>query len=303
MSFIFINGRYQSDISNPGVLLDYVTIDGDLFTINLPKNFRSSEPIYLVHINKDKASTPLRHLIIADENSEAIVVETYQGRCNLVYVNEIEMNICLKSSAHLHYYKWQQEGNQATHHARFLSEQASDSYLGTYHVARGANDSSDHFYYSLVGEGSTCESIGFYDANQKQTMKIDSRIQHLSSYTNSRQLYKGVANDQAHTAFTGIVMVNPDIKEICAHQKNNNLLLSSQAEMDTRPELEIYSDDVLCSHGATVGQLDEEALFYFRSRGVDEETARALLTEGFSNEVFDAFPDLNVVEMMRSIRV
>lgn len=299
MSFIFINGRYQTDISNPKELLEFVTVEDNVFILHFPENVSLKQPVYLVHINKDKDAAPLRYQIILEEGAEVVIVASYQGRRHLAYRNEIEVNIQLKKQARLHYYKWQQEGCEAEHHARFISEQARDSYLGTYHYAKGAKNASDYFSYFLVGESASCESIGFYDANHKQTMKIDSHIQHLSSYTNSRQLYKGMADDQAQTNFTGRVMVDPEIKEICAHQKNNNLLLSSQAVMNTRPELEIYSDDVRCSHGATVGQLDEEAIFYLRSRGVPEKAARHLLLEGFSSEIFNAFPDTDVLEAMK----
>lgn len=299
MAFIFVNGRYQDSISSPGSLADYFTAGEDGFTLHLPKNFQSDEPIYFVHINKNEGSMRISRQVILEENAQATILESYQGRQNIAYQNEIESKIDLHANARLHFYKLQQEGDQASHKATFSSRQAANSYLGTYHVARGGENSVDHFHYALIGEGATCESVGFYTTKLKQQHDIKSHIQHERSNTNSRQLYKGMADDQSHVKFNGMVMVDPNVKEICAHQRNNNLLLSSQAEVDTKPELEIYSEDVRCSHGATVGQLDEESLFFLRSRGIDEVAARVLLTAGFANEIYDAFPNTEIEAIMR----
>lgn len=296
---VFIDGQYQPGLSNITELVDGISMENDVFTLRLPKNFKPERPIYLQHINKTAGSRQLKHLIIADKNSDATIVDSYEGEPETI--SQVEVKIDLKANARLHYYKWQREGEKAQHHAEFIAEQARHSYLGTYHVVMGANISHDRFSYQLIGEGSTCESIGFYQSQHKQKFRVDSHIHHRGSHTNSRQLYKGIAKDQSHAIFNGMIMVAPGLKEICAHQKNDNLLLSPQAQIDTRPELEIYSEDVRCSHGATVGQLDEDALFYLRSRGVDEVAARDLLMDGFTNEVFNAFPDSDLVALMRGV--
>jgi len=299
LSFVFVDGRYMPDLSNPDILSDQVSVDGDTFTLHLPKNFKTDHIIELSHINKSSGSNVLRHSIIADENSEATIMASYQGEAELVYSNDIETNIDLKSSARLHYYKWQRESEKATHTAHFISHQARDSYLATYHLVTGAEVSNDKFDYSLSGEGATCKSIGFYRADQKRSIVTDSRISHLSSSTNSRQLYKGMADDQSHAAFYGRLIVAPDLKAICAQQKNDNLLLSSKAEVNTKPELEIYSDDVRCTHGATVGRLDAKALFYLQSRGIAEAEAKRLLTDAFINEILDALPHASIATDVR----
>ena len=297
--FVFVNGEYQSDLSHVVDLSNYITIDKETFTLHFPKDFCAKQPIHLMHINKAPGAQSFCHNIIADENSDAVIIESYRSEDSFEYSNDVETRINLKNSARIHYYKWQSESEKAMHTGRFSAEQSQDSYLGTYHVVMGARVSSDQFSYSLSGEGATCESIGFYRADQKQQIQVNSRIHHLSSHTNSRQFYKGMADDQAHAAFFGKVLVDPGIKDVCAHQKNDNLLLSSHAEVDTRPELEIYSDDVRCSHGATVGQIDKDALFYLRSRGLSEHEAKRLMIYGFINEVLELLPNATIASKIK----
>jgi len=299
LSFVFVNGQYQADLSNPGILSDQITVEENAFTLHLPKNYKTDQIIELKHINKAPGSRIFRHIIIAHENSEAVILESYQGEDDLVYSNDIETKLDIKPNAALSYYKWQRESEKATHTAHLIAHQARNSSLSTYHVLIGAEVSNDHFSYSLSGEGATCESIGFYSADKKRKVTINSCINHLSSYTNSKQFYKGIANDQSLAAFFGKLVVHPDIKAISAHQKNNNLLLSSKAEVDTKPELEIYSDDVQCTHGATVGQLDSEAIFYLQSRGIVESEAKCLLTHAFVNEILDALPNAIIASKIK----
>jgi len=291
LSFVFVNGQYQKDLSNPGDLSNHVSVDKNVFRLHLPENFKAEQSIKINHINKTAGARVFRHAITADKNSEAVIIETYEGENDIVYSNEIETKIDLKANARLQYYKRQCEGDKAAHTASMIANQARDSYLATYHVLTGAAESKDQFTYSLEGEAATCESLGFYKADRKQKITIASCIHHVSSHTNSKQLYKGMADDQSHAAFHGRIVIDSDIKAVIAHQKNNNLLLSNHAEIDTKPELEIYSNDVQCTHGATVGQLDSEALFYLQSRGITEVEAKRLLIDAFVNEILEALPE------------
>ncbi len=298
--FQFINGTYQKDQSHPGVLADSVSWDGAHFTLHLPSGFSAKAPIYLRHVHTDSNQQvhSVSHHITAGEHARAVLVASYQGDNALTYTHHINTRIDLESSAHIHFYKWQQESAHAFHQAHFIAEQASDSYLATYQILNRVHSSEDDFLYLLKGERARCESIGLCQSNNKQHMQINSHIQHLNSFTHSRQLYKGIAADQSYVRFKGLVTVNSGLKAVCAHQKNQNLLLSSQARVDAQPELIIYSEDVRCSHGATIGQLDKEALFYLQSRGIDRPAANALLTQGFAHEIFDSFPDRDVATMM-----
>jgi len=137
----------------------------------------------------------------------------------------------------------------------------------------------------LDAEGASIVMNGLYMTNDKQHVDNHTRVDHLKPNTHSSENYRGVLNGKSRAVFNGKVVVHPQAQKIEAHQNNANLLLSDDAEIDTKPELEIYADDVKCSHGATVGQLDQNMLFYLRSRAIDEETAKSLLTYAFADEV------------------
>jgi len=292
MLFVFINGEYQADQSNPEVLRDCFRAEPNTFDLNIPKGFNNQPIIRIQHITDKENTIQFRQAITVEENSEAAIVITHRGEDKIAYENHIETQLYLKQNAKLKYYKWQCEGNASMHADQLAAKQDSDSYLSTYHVMTGAAESNDYLEYVLSGEAAHCESFGFYRAGQKQQIKIQSRMHHQKSQTHSRQLYKGISDDQAAAAFFGKIIVEKNIKAIIAHQKNNNLLLSSKARADTKPELEIYSDDVQCTHGATVGQLDEKALFYLQSRGIAEQDAKRLLTDAFVNEILDMMPNV-----------
>ena len=140
---------------------------------------------------------------------------------------------------------------------------------------------------TLDGEGADCRLFGAYMMKDRQHADHTTFIDHAKPYTTSREVYKGVLDDKARAVFQGEILVRPDAQKIEGHQLNRTILLSDGAEIDAKPELKIFADDVKCSHGATAGELDEEALFYMRARGIPEDEARGLLVEAFLREVID----------------
>ena len=287
---LFVNGVEQSS-SSP----EYV--------LRLPKGTHQDHPIHVLHLQtcyENGLCQSPRLIILAEEDSQATIIESFYGVDDTCYYNQAVTAIQLLDNARVHYYKCQNEGDRAIHTAHINAVQARHSYLATAHIVLGARYSQDTLSYRMMGEGATCESLGFYHSHQQQQLSIHSNIHHMASHTNSRQLFKGVADEKSMTHFLGKVTVPRHVKEICAYQTNNNLLLSSQAVVKTHPELEIYADDVRCSHGATVGQLDDETLFYLQSRGICRDAAENLLKDGFANEVFDALPDQDVLELIKS---
>ena len=144
---------------------------------------------------------------------------------------------------------------------------------------------------SLKGNGSSCTLNGLYLASGNQHIDNQVLVDHQVSHTTTRQLYKGILDGQSRTAFHGGITVRPDAQKVDAQQQDRNLLLSDQAEADAKPAFWIYADDVRCAHGATCGKLDEMAMFYLRSRGLDEREARTMLTQGFANEVVSTIPN------------
>ena len=198
----------------------------------------------------------------------------------------------LADSAKLDYIKCQREQLDAYHIANILVHQNSNSQFKLWQLAHGAALYRDDVTIQLNGVDATAQLYGLYQANQQQHMDMHITVNHNCPQTTSEQLYKGIFDDQAKGVFNGKVLVKPNAQQIVAIQRNNNLLLSRTAEMNTKPELEIYADSVKCSHGATVGQLDHDSLFYLQSRGLDIDMARQLLTQAFLQEVIDTLPDV-----------
>lgn len=302
MRFVFINGKFDAKLSDAGVLSGCIELSEGSFILRVPSEFCHTDPVYLLHRQEKGGEQTLRQTIIVQAGAQMTLVDLYEGQLNEGYQNYVTTELSLERNARVYYYKSQREGAQAQHQSRFEAKLLSNSYLATYHVVMGARQAKETFHYVLKEPSATCESLGYYHSQEQQQLQIISDIEHQASHTNSRQLYKGIADGQSKAAFKGLVKVLSDNKGIVANQRNNNLLLSKLAQIDTKPELEIYSDDVRCSHGSTVGQLDEELIFYLRSRGIDLATAQGMLTESFANEVFDSFHDPVIANMMRGVR-
>jgi len=169
-------------------------------------------------------------------------------------------------------------------------EQAADSSYISHNFQAGAAWSRLDLAVSLSAAGAEAELNGFYAVNGRQHLDNHTRVDHLAPHTTSRELYRGILDGQGRAVFNGKVVVAPHAVKTDAAQANHNLLLSRGVEIDTKPELEIYADDVKCSHGATVGQLDEQQLFYLRSRGIDAEAARGLLVGAFAERLMALLP-------------
>ena len=185
----------------------------------------------------------------------------------------------------MHHCKLMQESKNAFHIAGIHAEQAETQPLLSHSFALGGRLARNDITSSLNGPECQCTLDGLYLLEGKQLVDHHTRIDHFAPSCTSREHYRGILDGESHGVFNGRVVVHPHAIKTDAHQSNRNLLLSKQAEIDTKPQLEIFADDVKCTHGATVGQLDEDSLFYLRSRGVDADTARSLLIYGFANDI------------------
>ena len=194
-------------------------------------------------------------------------------------------DIVLGQGAQIDHHKLQQESSKAFHIARIRAELAERSRFVSSSFALGSALARTDIHVALQGEGAECSLDGLYMPDGHQHIDHHTRIDHEVSRCTSRELYKGVLDGAARAVFNGEVIVHPDAQQSDASLSNRNLLLSEYAEVDTQPRLEIWADDVKCSHAATVGQLDDEQIFYLRSRGLDEASARALLTYAFAAEM------------------
>ena len=220
-----------------------------------------------------------------EANTEATLIENYIGLDDANYFTNTVTEVSLADGANLQHYKVQQESLNSTHIGNLNVMQQKDSRLISHSISLGGSLVRNDIHSQLAAEGASVVLNGLYMTKGKQHIDNHTRVDHLKPNTHSEENYRGVMNDNSRAVFNGKVIVHPQAQKIEAHQHNANLLLSDNAEIDTKPELEIYADDVKCSHGATVGQLDQDMLFYLRTRAIDEETAKSLLTFAFVEEV------------------
>ena len=269
--------------------------------INISANTNIDKPINITYISRDSNhpfATHPRNLIVMGENSNATVIENYVGSGKVNYFTNSVTETVLLQGAVLKHYKIQQEGSSAFHIASLNTSQSKDSRFESYLVSIGGALVRNNINASLNEEGAEIIMNGLYMTEDVQHVDNHTRVDHLKPHTQSHQNYRGVLNGKSRGVFNGKVVVHPQAQKIEAYQNNANLLLSDDAEIDTKPELEIYADDVKCTHGATVGQLDDDMLFYLRSRAVDEKTARSLLTYAFADEVIS---EINLKEIQNKL--
>ncbi|MDW8223709.1 MAG: Fe-S cluster assembly protein SufD, partial [Gemmatales bacterium] len=233
--------------------------------------------------NEPQACFP-RILLCLESGSKATLVETYQGggqRCFTCGVVEL----FLERGAQLDYYKVQQEHEQSVHIVQAYARLAAEAGLRTHIVSFGGGLVRNECDVSLIGQLGNCTLNGLYLARGRQHVDNHTEIEHVAPACTSYELYKGILSDHAHGVFHGKIYVHPGAQKTDAKQTNQALLLSDEAEVDSKPQLEIYADDVRCTHGATVGQLDNQQLFYLRTRGISTEQARSLLIYAFAEDI------------------
>ena len=271
--------------------------------IYIPKSVVLDKPLQIVNIltgDSDKVVFQ-RNLVVMEENSQAKVLICDHTLTPSKFVVNSVTEVFAAENAVLDYYTLQNQHNLTTQVAGVFVEQKSSSTVMTNNLTLHAGISRINIYYKLDGEH--CESFlyGLYVTDKNQHVDNFSLIDHAKPNCTSTELFKGVMDDRATGAFTGRVLVRKDAQNTNAYQSNNNILLNDLARISTRPQLEIYADDVKCSHGATVGQLDDDAMFYLRSRGISEEESRVLLMYAFAYEVIDKIKVEPLKEQIRDL--
>jgi Fe-S cluster assembly protein SufD len=254
--------------------------------IALADGITLEQPIHLVFLCTEAGlACNLRNVVRAGAGSRVTVIEHYLGAADDAYFTNAVTHLQCDDGAQVEHYRVQEESPRAFHIASVDVRQECNSSFASRAFAFGAQLSRTDIATGFFGEGCHATLNGLYVASGRQHMDHHTRIDHLHPRGTSREYYKGVLDDAARAVFNGKVLVHMDAQQSDAAQSNRNLLLSADAEIDTKPQLEIYADDVKCIHGATVGQLDENQVFYLRSRGVDDDAARQLLTHAFANEI------------------
>lgn len=254
--------------------------------VHVPANHKADKPVQLLHVvTQPNLLATTRNIIAIDESAEAKIVETFVG-LNDAYLSAAVTEIFMGKNADLTLYKMQSEGDKSYHFGGTYVKQERDSRFKHHNFAFGGLLARNDVHTDL-DVASECDLNGLYLGVKRQHIDNHTRINHQKPHAISRELYKGVLNQRARGVFQGRVIVAEDAQKTDSEMNNRNLLLSNDAEADTKPQLEIYADDVKCAHGVTVGQLDKKSIFYLQSRCVDEETARNMLTFAFANEMVD----------------
>lgn len=260
-----------------------------------------AEPIHLLHVATRRevpSAIYPRCMVVMESSSRATVVEDYVGLDDGIYFSNAVTEVVLKEHAQLQHVRVQREEKNAFHVGHCSVESGRDSVYAAISVALGARLSRHTLHVTQQGEGAEMHLDGLALIAGRQIADTHTRIDHAVPRGKSVQLHKCIADGSAHAIFSGKIMVHAGAVGTDSVQSSRNLLLSDKARIDTQPQLEIFNDDVSCKHGATVGQIDADALFFLKSRGFSEERARNLLTHAFAAEIIDKIPVPSLVESL-----
>ncbi len=259
--------------------------------IYIPKNKFADKPIQIIHFSTGKESSQLlqpRNLIIAEENSHVQIIERHQSLTDNPVLTNSVTEIFVDKRAHVDYYKIQNDNQLASLIDNTYIEQQAQSLASVHTFAFGGNLTRNNLNFFQKGEGIDSVLNGITIIEGKQHVDHNTLVHHTEPNCESHQDYKGIFDEKATGVFNGKIIVNKEAQKTNAFQSNNNILLSDKATINSKPQLEIFADDVKCSHGCTIGQLDENALFYMRSRGIGEKEAKALMMYAFANNVLQS---------------
>jgi Fe-S cluster assembly protein SufD len=279
--------RHADWKKHPFIALNTAFLRNGAF-LYVPSDTVIDRPIFLDFIAARDADSRVWHhraLIILGENCQVSLVENYSGPAESTYLSNAVTEIVVGAGAHVDHYKVQREGNQAFHLAAMQVQIGRAARFSSHAVTHGGQWVRNEINAAFEGEGGECTLNGLYQSGGEQLVDNHTLIDHAYPHCASHELYKGILDGKARGVFNGKIYVRQDAQKTDAKQTNQTLLLSDDATINTKPQLEIYADDVKCTHGATVGQLDAESIFYLRSRGVGLAEARSLLTYAFANDI------------------
>ncbi|HZP34112.1 MAG TPA: Fe-S cluster assembly protein SufD [Candidatus Acidoferrales bacterium] len=337
---VFVNGRFAAQLSELGnlpetvkvaslaqVITDssksveahlgsYLNIERDAFCalntafiedgayVYLPRGTVIEAPICFLFISlpgHEPEMTNPRNLVVAEDSTEASVVEDYVSLGSGISFSNAVTELVAGENAVISHYLIEREDRQAYNVSTLRTQQARSSNVSSHSVLLGGGLVRNNVHPVLAGEGGECLINGLFIGNGRQHIDNYMLVEHASPHCSSRQFYNGILDGRSHGVFHGRIIVHKDAQKTDAKQTNRNLLLSDDAQIDTKPQLEIYADDVKCTHGATIGQVEENALFYMRSRGIEESAARGLLLLAFANECLDRMKSTPVREYLHEL--
>jgi Fe-S cluster assembly protein SufD len=321
---VFVNGQFSKELSSiisraNGLVLDslanvfqrdgeltdrhlarYANYEKETFTalntafatdgafVRVPRNLVLEEPIHLLYLSSSSETPFLAHprnLLLIGKGSQIQIVESYQHLADGIYFNNVVTEVVVEEGAVVDHVRIQNESSRAFHVVNRETHQEKSSVYSSISIDLGGALVRNNFNLRLNAENCEGHLFGFYMASGEQHVDSHTLIDHAKPHCQSNEHYKGILDEKARGVFNGKVLVRPDAQKTNAYQKNQCLLLSDQATINTKPQLEIFADDVKCSHGASIGQLDDEAVFYLRSRGIGEAEANSMLRYAFASEV------------------
>jgi Fe-S cluster assembly protein SufD len=266
-------------------------VDGAL--ISVPDSTTVDAPIHLLFLSVGDERQMMTHprvLVVVGANSQASIVESYGATGPGRYFTNTVTEVAVGENATVHHYKVQRESLESFHIGALYVRAARDAHVFCHAISLGGALARNDTNVVLDGEGAECTLNGLYLADGARLADNHTTIDHAQPHCGSREVYKGILADHARAVFNGKIIVRPDAQKTDAKQTNKALLLSEDARINTKPQLEIFANDVKCTHGAAVGQMDEEAIFYLRARGLSESQARHLLIRAFVGDVLNQMP-------------
>jgi len=287
--------------SRPLVALNYAYFTDGLF-LHVPKGKKLEKPIHAVYLSTNTGhatQSHLRNLILMEEGSQAILIEHYWGNNLKPYFTNAVTKVSLGKGARLEHTKIQQESALAYHLGVLAVHQETDSHLTSRVFSLGGALGRSEVETALAEKGAHCLLEGLTLARGKQHLDIRTFIDHLAPSCRSEETFKAVVDNESTAIFDGNILVRENAQKTDARQSNKNLQLSTESKIYSKPQLQIYADDVKCSHGSATGQLDEEALFYFESRGIGKAEAKRILVSAFAGEMVDRVSDEYLKEPLR----
>jgi Fe-S cluster assembly protein SufD len=247
-------------------------------------------PIHVLYYSSGTGAEHPRTLVVVGRHAKVSLIETFAGAADTTYFVNAVTEVIVDEGGHVDHYKVQRDSTKAHHVASMHLHLAKAADVATHNITLGGKLTRNDINATLDGEGIECTVNGLYLVDGDRLVDNHTAIDHAKPHCHSYEIYKGVLDDRGRGVFNGKIFVREDAQKTDAKQTNQVILLSDDATIDTKPQLEIFADDVKCAHGATVGQLDGEALFYLASRGLSDAAARNLLTYAFGAEIVERIP-------------
>jgi len=302
---VVVDGLNRVTKNNPGSISKYInklskidnafnalntTYSYDGLVVVVPDGIILEKPIQVLYLNSSKDDLVLslpRNLIVAGKNSQVSVISNYHGYGDKIYFSNIITEVYVEGNAIVDFYKIQNENDESYHIEKMQATQKKNSVFNHYNINFGGAIVRNDINTLHDDQNIETHYYGLYLAHGKQHIDNHTFVDHAKPNCMSNELYKGILDDNSRGVFNGKIIVRKDAQKTNAYQQNKTILLSKTATIDTKPQLEIFADDVKCSHGATVGHLDDTSEFYIRSRGVPQELAKSMLIRAFANDVID----------------